>query len=107
MSPAGDGPAAVRVDPEVGGTGIWDHGELLWWGSDLDINEVLGVHVVLDIDVLAGKEFLLNSVVLTGDHILGEVLLVKCDFTSRGRTDTVWPGDTVVYALAFYCASAV
>ena len=102
VSPAWDGPTALGVDPEVGGTGIWDHGELLWWGSDLDINEVLGVHVVLDVDVLAGKEFLLNSVVLTSDHILGEVLLVKCDFTSRGRTDKSGDGGRFHFLLFNY-----
>lgn len=68
VSPAWDGPAGVGVNPKVGGTGIWDHGELLWWGTDFDIDEVLGVHVVLDVDVFAGEEFLLNSVVLTLNH---------------------------------------
>jgi len=68
VSPAWDGPTALGVNPEVGGTGIWDHGELLWWGTDFDIDEVLGVHVVLDVDVFAGEEFLLNSVVLTLNH---------------------------------------
>ena len=87
VSPAWDGPTALGVNPEVGRTGIWDHGELLWWGSDFDIDEVLGVHVVLDVDVLAGEEFLLDGVVLTLNHVFGELLLVECNFTSRGRTD--------------------
>ena len=40
MSPAWDGPAGVRVNPEVGGTGIWDHLEFLWWSTDGGLNEI-------------------------------------------------------------------
>jgi hypothetical protein len=91
MGPAWEGPAALGVNPEIGRSSIRDHGELLGWCSDFNIDEVLGVQVVLDSNVLSTEELLLNSVGLVQVHILGHFSLV--DWNSSGRGGTKEGGD--------------
>ena len=57
------------------------------WGSDLNLDEVLGVQVVLDGNVLSSEELLLDSLKLTLIHILGEVLLDHWDSSGLGGSD--------------------
>mmetsp|Transcript_39440 Transcript_39440/g.53595 ORF Transcript_39440/g.53595 Transcript_39440/m.53595 type:complete len:221 (+) Transcript_39440:505-1167(+) len=83
VSPAGNGPAVVGVDPEVGGTGIGNNLEGLGGGTNVNVDKVLGVHVVLDIN---------NFTVGSGRHLVnlglvtfnGEGHVSKVDSTGNG-----------------------
>lgn len=83
VSKASSGVAVAGVDPQVGGTGVGDDGELLVVASDGHIDEVLGVHVVLHGDVLSLSPSLsaLDDLLLLG-HVIsnGEVVHVEGDF---------------------------
>jgi len=88
---ASDGVAVLGVNPKVGGTGIGDNGELLLIGTELDIDEVLGVHVILHADVLTGlgvlgsashERLLLVKVVSDGEGVV-----LKRDSISRDEAD--------------------
>ena len=81
-----EGPAALGVNPKVGGSSIWDHGEFLSWSSDFNINEVLGVHVVLDSDVLSTEELVLDVGGGVNVHILGHFSLVNWNSSSVGES---------------------
>ena len=63
---ASDGVAVAGVNPEVGGTGVWDNSELLPVRAELDFDEVLGVHVVLHVDMLASGTVELSSLLDLG-----------------------------------------
>jgi len=93
VGPAWDGPAGVGVNPKVGGTGIWDHGEFLWWGTDGGFDEVLSVHVVLDVDMFSSKESALNGGCLIEVHILGHFSLVDWDSSSGGSSEEGGDGE--------------
>ena len=84
---AGNGVALAGVDPEVGGTGIGHNRELLVVTAESDVDEVLGVHVVLDGDLLSGgpslgtadKGALLLHIVGDGEGVVAEGDLVSGD----------------------------
>jgi len=78
----------MGVEPEVGRSGIWDDGELLSWGTNADLNEVLGVHEVLDGDVLSCTEELVLEVVhLALEFLDGELCLDHWDLSGPGGSE--------------------
>jgi len=83
--------ALAGVEPEVGRSSVWDNGELLSWGTYGNLNEVLGVHEVLDFDILTkwvlSEEFHWESFKLAFDHLSGDVLLDNWDFTGFGKAE--------------------
>jgi len=86
--PAWDGPALLGVQPEVGGSSIWHDGEGLGWGTNVNLNEVLSVHEVLDGDVLWGsEELILKSLNLSLKLLEGKVLLDHWDLAGLGHTE--------------------
>lgn len=93
MGPAWEGPAALGINPEVRGSSIWNHGEGLSWGSDLDVDEVLGVHVVLDSDVLSTEELALDVLGLVLVHVHGHFSLVDWDLSSGGGSEEGGDGE--------------
>jgi len=87
VSPAWDSPAGVGVNPKVGGTGIWDHGEFLWWGTNGGFNEILGVHEISDGDLFSTEEFVGNVGHLSEVHVFGEFSLLEWDSSSGGKSE--------------------
>lgn len=93
MGPAWDSPARVGVDPEVGRSSIGNDGELLTRGTNLNINEVLSVHVVFNINVLTTKELVLEAKLLSVDHIKGEGLVVHVNSTGGDESEESSDGE--------------
>jgi len=92
VSPAGSRPALLGVNPEVGGSSIWNNGEGLSWGSNVDVGGVLGVHLVVDINV-GSLEHLLSHVLEWSSSSLVEVALnvhmvvSEVDSSGHGHAD--------------------
>ena len=59
----------------------------MWWGSNFDFDEVLGVHLVLDVDLFSSKESAFNGGCLVKVHILGHFSLVNWDSSSGGGSN--------------------
>ena len=90
MGEASDGPAVLGVNPQVGGAGIGDDGELLAVASELDVDEVLGVHVVLDGDMLTSGPSLGTGLDLLGlGHVVGdgEGVVTERDLVSGDKAE--------------------
>ena len=100
VGPAWDGPAGVGVNPKVGGTGIWDHGEFLWWGTDGGFDEVLSVHEVGDDDLLSSEELVGKSGGLGEVLIFGHFSLLDWDSSSVGGGKKC--GDGEFHKFLFY-----
>ena len=96
VSKASDGVAVGGIDPQVGGASIGDNSEGLFVASELDIDEVLSVHVVLHGDVLAGghtidtalKAGLLFHIVGDGEWVVFDGDPVSRDKSEHGSEES-------------------
>jgi len=89
VSEARDAVALARVNPKVGRSGIGDDGEGLGRGSDSHVNEVLGVHVVLDGDLVGNLVGFFQHIELgLGRHVVlvGERLVLEGDNSGLGSS---------------------
>ena len=72
----------MRVHPDIGRAGVRHEFESLSWGSNLSLYEVLGIHVVLDREVISAVK---HSGISLGSFRAGVVVsLVETVFESEG-----------------------
>ena len=96
VSKASNGVAVGGIDPQVGGAGIGHNSELLVVTSELDVDEVLSVHVVLHGDMCTSgigsgnalKALLLLHIVGDGERVVAERDLVSRDKSEHGSEES-------------------
>ena len=81
--PARNGGAFAGVSPQVAGSCVWYNGECLGRSSDLDIYEVLGVHVIFHWKVFSESVVFVEHVFVVGSLLFnrsfGQLSLLKGD----------------------------